>query len=232
MKLIVNTPALTVYEHMALDETLVALRPAEITLRFYHWTPAPAVTFGYAQAVRSVRALAATQGIEKNIARRPTGGGVVFHVDDLTFSLIFPSALRPAEIYAKFHTCVNRMLAHAGALQTRLEGAVDKAAYRPGNAQGASACFINPVENDVLGQSGEKILGGALRRFSQTVLYQGSLQLPDARQNPVYKHAIIDAARHFFAQDFQPMRAQETWLARARQLARTQYESAAWEEKF
>ena len=232
MNLIVNTPALTVYEHMALDETLVALRPSEITLRFYHWAPAPAVTFGYAQAARAVRILAAQKGIEKNIARRPTGGGVVFHIDDLTFSLIFPSSLSPTEIYAKFHACVHRTLAQAGALQTRLEGAVDKAAYRPGNAQGASACFINPVKDDVIGQSGEKILGGALRRFGSSMLYQGSLQLPGARQNPAYKHALIEAARQFFAQDFLPVRAEADWLARARQLAKTQYESAAWGEKF
>ena len=217
---------------MALDETLVSLRPAEITLRFYRWTPGPAVTFGYAQPVKSVRALAAARGISGPCVRRPTGGGVVFHEDDLTFSLIFPSTLRPAEIYAKFHACAQAALAHAGQTKTSLERAVDKEAYRPACGQGASACFINPVENDVLNASGEKILGGALRRFGTTLLYQGSLQVPGARENTRCKTALIEATRQFFAQDLCPSGAEPCVLAQARELAKTQYQTLAWEEKF
>ena len=232
MNLLLNTPPLNVYEHMALDETLVSLRPAQITLRFYRWTPGPAVTFGYAQNYRDVCRLAAARGIVQNIVRRPTGGGVVFHTDDLTFSLVFSSALRPAEIYEKFHACAQAQLAFAGQTNTALEGRVAKSAYRPGSPTGASACFQNPVENDVLNQSGEKILGGALRRFGTTLLYQGSLQVPGARENPRYKTALIAAVRQFFAQDLQPAAAQNTWLAQAQKLAAAQYQSAAWEEKF
>ena len=232
MNLILNTPLLNAYEHMALDETLVLLRPAEITLRFYRWTPGAAVTFGYAQPVKSVRALAAQRGINGPCVRRPTGGGVVFHEDDLTFSLVFPSALRPAEIYEKFHTLVRCWLERAGQTNTSLEGVVAKEAYRPASTQGASACFINPVENDVLNASGEKILGGALRRFGSTVLYQGSLQLPGARENSVYKTALIETTRQFFAQDLCPARVSLPVLEQARALAVNQYQTAAWEEKF
>lgn len=232
MHLIVNTPPLTVYEHMALDETLVSLRPAEITLRFYHWAPGPAVTFGYAQAYKDVCRLAAARGLTHEMVRRPTGGGVVFHTDDLTFSLIFPSTLRPVEIYEKFHACAQANLAKAGQTRTALEGPVAKEAYRPGSSGAASACFQNPVENDVLNQRGQKILGGALRRFGTTLLYQGSLQIPGARENPVYKHAMIQSVRQFFAQDLQPMHAAQHWLNSARQLADHQYRLAAWQEKF
>ena len=43
------TPALNVFEHMALDETLAeSVLPGPV-LRFYHWAPGPAVTFGYSQ---------------------------------------------------------------------------------------------------------------------------------------------------------------------------------------
>ena len=217
---------------MALDETLVSARPEEITLRFYHWTPGPAVTFGYAQPVQSVRALAQARGITQQIARRSTGGGVVFHIDDLTFSLVFPSALRPAEIYEKFHTFVQANLAQAGQTTTALEGPVSKEAYRPSSPAGASACFQNPVENDVLNQAGSKILGGALRRFGTMLLYQGSLQIPGARENPAYKHAIIQSVRQFFAQDLQPAHLREDWLVQARSLAVNQYQTVSWEEKF
>lgn len=232
MNLILNTPPLNAYEQMALDETLIFLRPAEVTLRFYRWTPGPAVTFGYAQPVQSVRALAAARGITQFVVRRPTGGGVVFHEDDLTFSLVFPSALRPVEIYEKFHAYAQANLAQAGQTHTALEGPVAKEVYRPGSPSGASACFQNPVENDVLNQRGEKILGGALRRFGSTVLYQGSLQVPGARENPRYKAALIASVRQFFAQDFAPVSAEKSWLIQARELADTQYKTTAWQEKF
>ena len=232
MNLILNTPPLNVYEHMALDETLVSLRPADITLRFYRWAPGSAVTFGYAQNYRDVCKLAAAHGITQGIVRRPTGGGVVFHTDDLTFSLVFPSTLRPSEIYEKFHAFAQANLAQAGQTQTALEGPVAKAAYRPGSPAGASACFQNPVENDVLNQRGEKILGGALRRFGTTLLYQGSLQVSGARENPRYKAALIAAVRQFFAQDLTPAAAEKSWILKARQLAQTQYQTPAWEEKF
>ena len=232
MNLILNTPPLNAYEQMALDESLVSLRPEEITLRFYRWTPGPAVTFGYAQAYKDVCRLAAARGITQFIVRRPTGGGVVFHEDDLTFSLVFPSALRPVEIYEKFHACAQANLAKAGQTRTALEGPVAKEAYRPGSSSGASACFQNPVENDVLNASGEKILGGALRRFGTTLLYQGSLQVSGARDNPRYKAALIAAVRQFFAQDLAPCAAEKSWLIQARELAQTQYSSLAWQEKF
>ena len=232
MNLILNTPPLNAYEQMALDESLVSLRPEEITLRFYRWTPGPAVTFGYAQAYKDVCRLAAARGITQYIVRRPTGGGVVFHEDDLTFSLIFPSFLRPVEIYEKFHAFVQANLAQTGHTETALEGPVAKEAYRPSSSTGASACFQNPVENDVLNQRGEKILGGALRRFGSMLLYQGSLQMPGVRENPRYKTALIAAVRQFFAQDLMPAAAKEAWLIQARELANTQYQTTAWQEKF
>ncbi|HRT06206.1 MAG TPA: hypothetical protein P5204_10955, partial [Kiritimatiellia bacterium] len=112
-------------------------------------------------------------------ARRPTGGGVVPHVEDLTFSCVFPAAgeLRPTEIYRRLH----------GAVLAGLRGAVAGARLAesggrgaPRGPDGASRCFVEPVPLDILAAD-RKILGGAIRRYGDTVLYQGSLQLPDAR---------------------------------------------------
>ena len=49
----------------------------------------------------------------------------------------------------------------------------------PGEPRGGQ-CFVQPVALDILTEAG-KVLGGAIRRYGNTVLYQGSLQLPDAR---------------------------------------------------
>ncbi len=230
MDIVLASPALNVCEQMALDECLVRARPREATLRFYRWTAGPAVTFGYAQFFSEVRR--AAQAHPGPLARRPTGGGVVFHGEDLTFSLVFPSAERPAEIYRRLHACIHEQLARLGAQNRVFDRKLPASAYAPSVHHAASACFSNPVENDLLAADGAKVLGGAIRRFGQTVLYQGSLQLPGARENPACKKAVIDAARVFWATDLTPCRADETLLQAARQLAQTQYAQKAWTEKF
>ncbi|MBR4355923.1 MAG: hypothetical protein IKP96_05105 [Elusimicrobiaceae bacterium] len=232
MDVLLHTPALSVYEHMALDEQTVQTRSQMVTLRFYHWTAEPAVTFGYAQFIREVRARLKTRGFAGAYARRPTGGGMVFHEDDLTFSLVFPSEDKPVAIYQKLHTTLLAHLAQAGISGQLMHGPLPAEAYAPSVKQQASACFIRPVENDLLTKSGQKMLGGAIRRLGTTVLYQGSLQLPAARQHPVLKRAIINAVREFLAIDLRPVSCDETLLAQAKQLAVTQYNTLAWTEKF
>lgn len=232
MNLLVSTPPLNVFEHMAFDEQTVRLRPSAVTLRFYRWTDGPAVTFGYAQFLSEVDRALAAQHFTGPRVRRPTGGGVVFHTDDLTFSLVFSSAGRPADIYKRFHACILGELARAGAKGRAFDKTLPASAYAPSVNHTASACFVNPVENDLLAEDGHKILGGALRRFGSCVLYQGSLQLPGARMSPVYKNAVTEAVRLFLAADLRPAGAGEPWLQNARELAASQYQTPAWTEKF
>lgn len=232
MELLLSTPALNVFEQMALDEELVRVRPDGVTLRFYNWTPGPAVTFGYAQFTHEVRRSLQAQSFAGEICRRPTGGGMVYHLGDLTFSLVFPSTQRPSEIYKNLHGAIHAALILSGLNAQIFDKKLPAAAYAPSQQHQASACFVNPVENDLLQPDGHKMLGGAIRRFGTTVLYQGSLQVPGARENPAYKHAITQAVRSFLNTDLQIARAPENILQAAKTLAQTQYNTPAWTEKF
>jgi lipoate-protein ligase A len=232
MQLLLTTPALNVYQHMALDETLVHRYPGGCVLRFYEWTSVPAVTFGYAQLVNQVRRGLQQRSFAGDICRRPTGGGVVYHTDDLTFSLIFPSTQRPSEIYKQLHGAIRAALVLSGFSSALFAQKSAAQAYAPSQNNQANACFTNPVENDLLQADGQKMLGGAIRRFKDTVLYQGSLQTPGARYNPAYKHALIQAVRSFLNTDLQIERAPEAVLQAANRLAQTQYNTLAWMEKF
>ena len=231
MNLLLNTPALNVYEHMALDETVVKFRPADVSLRFFHWDCAAAVTYGYAQSYQDVRRVL-PEGFSGSATRRPTGGGIVFHEDDLTFSLVFQHPGKPTDIYQNLHAQIVRSLIGRGKKGISLEGSVSKESYRPSQNHLANACFVNPVENDVLAADGHKILGGALRRFGTTVLYQGSLQVPGARTVPLFKQTIIEAVRAFLAVDLKPCSMDDALLQSARVLARKCYQTSAWKEKF
>lgn len=177
---------------MALDETLFRMAgPGEAWLRFYRWD-GPAMTFGYAQRWRSVAALA-PGGDETRTARRPTGGGVVMHGEDLTFSASFPAsgAWNPGAVYEALHGRLREALAERG-VDVRLCGDGEAAAPAVESAAGPLQCFRSPVRMDLLSrEGGGKVLGGALRKRGGRVLYQGSLRLSGrASDTPAMREAV------------------------------------------
>src|SRR4051794_27418435 len=95
--------------NMAVDEALLISATAPI-LRFYRWR-GPALSFGYFGRL----AEAEKQAGGREIVRRWTGGGIVLHADDLTYSIIVPrthlSLLRSSlEVYSAVHEAMRRAL--------------------------------------------------------------------------------------------------------------------------
>ena len=144
---------------MALDEVLLqsVKRP---TLRIYRWA-APCVTFGYFQPHALVSEL--HSGLPA--VRRWTGGGIVVHGKDLTFSLMIPagdplSDTAPTRFYRNLH----------GAVAVALGGVL----AGDGEIAEGPSCFASPSRDDLM-VGGRKVLGGAIRRSGGALLYQGSL---------------------------------------------------------
>ena len=158
---------------MALDEVLLrsVVWP---TLRIYAWET-PCVSFGYFQRVAEVRQTHPSIPL----VRRWTGGGMVEHGKDLTFSLMVPkreavAALPPARFYKELHArlagWLNSETSDAepmGIPAVRLAG--------EGDLSAGPSCFSAPAADDLL-MEGKKILGGAQRRSGGALLYQGSFQ--------------------------------------------------------
>ena len=99
--------------NMAIDEAL--LECAKIpSIRFYRWT-SPALSFGYFGKFVDV----ATYATQRDVVRRWTGGGIVFHGDDLTYSVIIPAhdagfCESSMSIYEKIHRSLRNALAANG----------------------------------------------------------------------------------------------------------------------
>ena len=98
---------------MALDEALLESMPrlGRPVLRFYGWTE-PAATFGYFQKYADVER--ATQ--LRPLIRRPTGGGIVPHDADWTYSLVFPPghewhSLKAEASYRRVHEWIQSAFA-------------------------------------------------------------------------------------------------------------------------
>ncbi len=196
--------------NMAVDEALLALAPVP-SLRFYRWRR-PSISFGYFGAYSDV----AAEQIRRELVRRWTGGGIVFHGDDLTYSVVLPAddaaAFRSSRaVYAEIHSAVQQALGtESGA--TLVAAAASKI---------SDACFANPVAADVIA-NGRKIAGAAQRRTRAGLLHQGSI-LYDALPPHFADAFAAQLCERLEKRSFTP-----ELLARAQEIAAERYATEAW----
>jgi lipoate-protein ligase A len=151
---------------MAVDEAL--LRHVQTPLlRIYGWETA-CVSIGYFQK-------ATVAPSDRPFVRRYTGGGLVEHGRDLTYTLVLPAdhpltTAGTLPSYRSIHQAVARALQGCG-VECSLATAEPK--------KDDPFCFLKPVPADVLDSAGNKLAGAAQRRTKQGCLHQGSILLPD-----------------------------------------------------
>jgi lipoate-protein ligase A len=155
---------------MAMDEALLeAMTRLQMPiLRFYGWME-PAASFGYFQKFSEIERTTAL----RPLVRRPTGGGLVPHDADWTYSLAFPTnnewySLSAIESYRRAHAWIQMAFAALN-IPTELASCCRKS--DPGQ------CFAGYEKFDVLWR-GKKIAGAAQRRNRLGLLIQGSVQPP------------------------------------------------------
>ena len=207
--------------NMAIDEALLEIEKMP-SIRFYRWT-SPALSFGYFGKFADV----ATYATQRDVVRRWTGGGIVFHGDDLTYSVIIPAhhvvfGESSILIYEKIHRSLRNALAANGerAELASVAGVADAGAA-VGDHRYNGACFANPVHADVM-VNGRKVAGAAQRRARGGLLHQGSVQ-------------HVDLAPDFaerFARELCDVPCEgslnEAVLERARQIAEQKYQTVDW----
>lgn len=202
--------------NMALDEALLETAPllGHPLLRSYGWI-LPAASFGYFQKIADVERLTPL----RPLVRRPTGGGIVPHDADWTYSLIVPPqhpwyALRAEESYRRMHEWIRDAFAKMG-VPTRLATHARKPA--------PSECFAGWERFDLLWH-GRKIAGAAQRRTRSGLLIQGSIQPPPGLRRDAWETAMRAVAG-------------VTWVAapgipnlfsRTTELARQKYSQPSW----
>jgi lipoate-protein ligase A len=209
--------------NMAVDESLLEMTTAP-TIRFYRWR-FPALSFGYFGKFSEVAIYAA----QRDIVRRWTGGGVVFHGDDLTYSIVIPASdpvfsESSIAIYEKIHRALCRALAgHNQGVQLVTVATLDH--WRPGDRRSLdNECFANPVRADVMIDD-RKIAGAAQRRTRRGLLQQGSIQGISMNIDLTEKFAQALSAN---CSEFE---INEEALQRAREIAQQKYGTESWLRK-
>ena len=197
--------------NMALDEVMLG-DAREPIVRIYRWDAA-AVSFGYFGKYAPV----ASAWPGRAIVRRMTGGGVVPHGLDLTYSLVVPAghafaARSPRDVYRAVHEAIGALLASHGEVP---------ALAVPPAGQGTGICFESAAEFDLLAR-GRKVAGAALRRTRHGLLLQGSIQEIPALES-LRPHLASAFAAQVVAAEIP-----DAQLTAAHSLALEKYATPAW----
>ena len=202
--------------NMAVDEAL--LRHCSVpVLRVYRWT-IPAVSIGYFQSH-------AVAPKDRPLIRRLTGGGLVDHADDMTYTIVLPQGhplvtAGTATSYRLIHEAIARALKGRN-----VDCAL--AADCPGGA--ATACFQKPVRFDVVAPDGSKLAGAAQRRSRHGVLHQGSILVPNLPGR--FAEALLQEVADIFGNDARPDDLSPDEHATATNLAINRYGTDDWNRR-
>jgi lipoate-protein ligase A len=173
-------------ENMAVDFLLLKRYPQDrashARFRHYGWHR-PTFTFGYSQKIAYVNEQL-PRGEPLDLCRRPTGGGVVDHRDDWTYTLVIPRdhvlyeqpAPRSYQIIHAALADALRFLGEPVELKETCDPANDGETGSCAGVSGPTVCFSRPERYDVINtQNGKKVAGAAQKRTKQGLLFQGSL---------------------------------------------------------
>lgn len=212
-RLLLHGPA-SPARNMAIDEALLR-EVREPVLRLYEWA-VPAVSLGYFQP-----AALAPEG--RTFIRRYTGGGLVDHAHDVTYTIVLPRAHPWMELSAPESYC----LIHKG-VQAALTACGINGELTPSAIEGESAaCFQKPVRFDIVA-AGSKLSGAAQRRTREGLLHQGSILLPDPARNTDLRRAFAKAFAARLELAMNPGDLTTAESTRAADLERDRYTTEAW----
>jgi lipoate-protein ligase A len=165
-----------------MDRDCTLFQQGTPVVRFYGWEQR-SFSIGYFQSENKVREILPAADQNCPVVKRITGGGVVEHGKDITFSIVVPNAAdwgleNVQESYLK----INQMAVSALRQLEKREGisqlpALSSFSEKPDTRERTNYfCFKKPTKYDLM-MNGIKIGGGAQRRTGGKLLHQGSLQM-------------------------------------------------------
>lgn len=170
-------------ENMALDEALLRVPDARPTLRTYTWNPFT-LSLGYFQPVSRERVVDfRSRGF--GVVRRPTGGGAIFHAEELTYAFVCPTGTEdvPTDAmgaYDLVHGAIARALRRVG-VESEVRG--EAPLVSDTGVPDEFWCFYKSSEFDLVTDA-RKLVGSAQRRTGRGFLMHGSIPIQPNAETP------------------------------------------------
>ena len=153
-------------------------------LHFYDWER-DSITHGFFVKPEKHLSLKKLKKLNIDLAGRPTGGGLVFHLFDLAFSVLVPANFPQfsTNTLDNYHFINNRVKRAIKRFieKTKKPFLLPKESH-PLNEHCKYFCMANPTRYDVM-IDGKKVAGAAQRRRKQGYLHQGSIALACPKKN-------------------------------------------------
>lgn len=221
----VYSPSLNMAIDEAIFQRMVENRVPPI-LRLYTWNPA-ALSIGYFQDTES---LLIKRYVEKGypLVRRPTGGLVVLHENEMSYSMVgvfardgFPENRQVA--YKKAHESIKEALSAFG-FEVNLYHGKD-----PGKKE--TFCSSSQIAYDIILSGKGKIGGSAQKVASETLLQHGYISLPEGIDGNCLRAKTIENFEKIFQIKLKQQELTEAELSLSQKLAKEKYEKWEWNYK-
>lgn len=177
---ILDTGSHSAEENMKIDADLLEkMQPDDPPLlHFYEWE-GKAATYGHFLDPKQFLDLEKAEALGLSIARRPTGGGIIFHVSDLAFSVLVPAhfsyySINTLDNYDFINSAVKKGIQRFFDSHEELSLLFEEPLPLDENCR--HFCMAKPTKYDVMFQ-GRKVAGAAQRKRKQGYLHQGSIAI-------------------------------------------------------
>ena len=220
--------------NMATDLWFLLEYPQDEHPRYRHFDwKRPCVTFGYGQQFDWV--CGETGRKESDLCRRPTGGGIVAHGEDWTYSLVIPPSHHASKgsatnVYLHVHEALAFAFAECG-IKTALLPCADARASAVSRKVIPGRCFLEPVAWDlVLPKGGPKVAGAAIKKTRKGILLQGTIDRRSLKEKldwNTFESLFLDGLAVFLAAEREPVPWPKNF-AEVRAPYVEQFASAGW----
>lgn len=153
--------------HMQIDRALVMNGNPNPVLRIYEWSK-PAISAGLFSQPAALLDLEACRARKMDIVKRPTGGGILFHMNDLVCAFFIPNATAITQVCEEINTRLRTALAPFLPAKKAIPCIPDTSASR--------FCLGQTAALDLIWE-GRKIGGCAQRKTRAGILHHVSIFL-------------------------------------------------------
>lgn len=184
--------------NMATDEALLCSfipGKSRAILRLYGWTP-PALSIGVNQDPEKILNLKALENDGVDFVRRPTGGGILLHDEEITYSIVTNTSNLDLNDSVKnsYEKITSFLLLAYRAFITQVDFAKNLGPIEKANPSISEICFSRNEGYDILAL-GKKLGGSAQKRSGSLILQHGSIPLAfNSQKLSRYVHPAIQGS--------------------------------------